>query len=91
MAEETYPLVVGPWVRGGAPTAVDRQLGLCYGAGAVRALHEGQNGVVVAFNPPTLEFVPLADVINKVRTVPPGSEFIKIAQSLGICLGRELS
>ena len=36
IAEETFPLVLGPWVRGGVPTAVDRQLGLCYGAGAVR-------------------------------------------------------
>ena len=35
IAEETFPLVLGPWVRGGAPTAVDRQLGLAYGAGAV--------------------------------------------------------
>ena len=36
MAEETYPMVLGPWVRGGTPTAVDRQLGLAYGAGAVQ-------------------------------------------------------
>ena len=28
LAEETYPLVLGRWVRGGTPTAVDRQLGL---------------------------------------------------------------
>ena len=35
IAEETYPLVLGPWVRGGDPTAVDRQLGMSYGAGAV--------------------------------------------------------
>ena len=42
MAHEIYPLVLGPWVRGGAPTAVDRQLGIAYGAGAVRALSEGQ-------------------------------------------------
>ena len=33
IAEETYPLVLGPWARGGTPTAVDRQLGLAYGAG----------------------------------------------------------
>ena len=28
IAEETFPLVLGPWVRGGVPTAVDRQLGI---------------------------------------------------------------
>ena len=90
IAEETYPLVLGPWARGGAPTAVDRQLGLGYGAGAVRALKAGKNGVMVAFVPPDIKFVPLAEAINKVRTVPADSEFMKIAQSLGICLGREL-
>jgi 6-phosphofructokinase len=87
IAEETFPLVLGPWTRGGVPTAVDRQLGLGYGAGAVRALHAGKNGVMVAFVPPDLTFVPLAEAINKVRTVPVDSVFMKIAQSLGICLG----
>ena len=90
IAEETYPLVLGPWVRGGVPTAVDRQLGLAYGAGAIRALNAGKNGVMVAFVPPDIKFVPLAEAINKIRTVPVDSEFVKIAQSLGIFLGREL-
>jgi ATP-dependent phosphofructokinase / diphosphate-dependent phosphofructokinase len=90
IAEETYPLVLGMWVRGGPPTAVDRQLGLGYGAGAVRALNAGKNGVMVAFVPPDIKFVPLAEAINEVRTVPPDSLFVKIAQSLGIFLGREL-
>lgn len=84
---ETYPLVVGPWVKGGAPTAVDRQLGLGYGAAAVRALNAEQTGVMVAFQPPDLTLVPLAEAINKVRIVPADSEFVQIARSLGICLG----
>jgi hypothetical protein len=37
-----------------------------------------------------MKFVPLAEAINKVRTVPADSLFVKIAQSLGIFLGREL-
>jgi 6-phosphofructokinase 1 len=90
LAQETYPLVLGPWVRGGTPTAVDRQLGLGYGAGAVRALKAGKNGTMVAFVPPDMKFVPLTEAINKVRTVPADSEFMQIAQSLGICLGKEL-
>jgi 6-phosphofructokinase len=89
IAEETQPLVLGLWVRGGVPTAVDRQLGLAYGAGAVRGLNAGKNGVMVAFVPPDITFVPLAEAINKVRTVPADSLFMKIAQSLGISLGRE--
>jgi 6-phosphofructokinase len=90
IAEETYPMVVGPWVRGGTPSAVDRQLGMAYGAGALQALEVGKNGIMVAFVPPEIKFVPLSEAINKVRTVPADSEFVKIAQSLGICLGREL-
>ena len=90
IAEETQPLVLGHWVRGGAPSAVDRQLGLAYGAGAVRGLNVGMNGVMVAFVPPDIRFVPLAEAINKVRTVPADSLFVKIAQSLGICLGGKL-
>lgn len=85
--QATYPLVLGPLVRGGPSTAVDRQLGIAYGAGAVRALSEGQGGVMVAFQPPELKFVPLADAINRVRTVPADSVFIQVARSLGISLG----
>jgi 6-phosphofructokinase 1 len=84
---ETYPLVVGPWARGGSPTAVDLQLGMAYGAGAIQALKASKNGVMVAFAPPEIQYVPLAEVINKVRTVTAGSEFLKIAASLGIYFG----
>ena len=84
---ETLPIVLGQMVRGGAPTAIDRQLGLGYGAGAVRALNSGQSGVMVAFQPPDLKFVPLAELINKVRTVPANSELVQIARALGISLG----
>lgn len=90
LAQETMPLVMGPWVRGGAPTAVDRQLAVAYGVGAVQAVEAGNYGSMVAFVPPNVTFVPLAEAINKVRTVPADSEFMKIANSLGIFLGREL-
>ncbi len=88
IAEETYPLVIGPWVRGGATTAVDRQLGMAYGAGALQALKAGKNGVMVAFVPPEIKYIPLVEAINKVRTVSADSEFLKIADSLGIYCGK---
>ena len=87
---EVYPLVVGPWARGGNPTAVDQQLGMAYGAGAVQVLKAGRNGVMVAFAPPDIGFVPLAEAVGKVRTVPHDSEFMRLAQSLGIYLGTGL-
>ena len=89
IAQETYPMVMGPWVRGGAPTAVDRQLALAYGVGAMQAVKDGSYGSMVAFVPPDVKFVPLAEAINKVRTVPVDSGFMQIARSLGIFLGRE--
>jgi 6-phosphofructokinase 1 len=85
--QETYPLVLGQLARGGTPTVVDRQLGLGYGAGAVRALESGQSGVMVVFQPPDLKFVSMNEAINKFRTVPADSEFVQIARSLGISLG----
>jgi 6-phosphofructokinase 1 len=90
IATEIYPLVIGPWARGGNPTALDQQLGMAYGAGAVQALKAGQNGVMVAFVPPEIKFVPLTEAIDKVRTVPADSEFLRLAQSLGIYLGTRL-
>jgi 6-phosphofructokinase 1 len=85
--QETYPLVLGQMARGGTPTVVDRQLGLGYGAGAVRALSNNQSGVMVVFQPPDLKFVPMTEAINKFRTVPTDSEFVQIARALGISLG----
>ncbi len=82
-----YPLVLSEIARGGVPTVVDRQLGLGYGAAAVRALKEGHSGVMVIFEPPDINFISLAEAINKVRAVPSDSEFLRIVRALGICLG----
>jgi 6-phosphofructokinase len=88
IAEETFPMVIGPWVRGGPPSAVDRQLGVAYGAGAIQALEAGKNGVMVAFVPPDVMFVPLAEAINKVRTIPAESMFFQVAKSLDVYVGK---
>jgi len=89
IAEETYPLVIGPWARGGTPSAVDRQLGIAYGAGAIQAFKEDKKGVMVSFIPPEIKFVPLAESINKIRTISDDNEFLKIAESIGIYVGKE--
>ena len=87
LGHETYPLVLGQLIKAGRTTAVDRQLGIAYGAAAIRALHENRSGVMTAFEPPELKFVPLSEAINKIRTVPANSLFLQTARSLGICLG----
>ena len=50
-------------------------------------LKSGQTAVMVAFLPPDIRYLPLKEAVNKVRTVPADSEFMRIAQSLGIYLG----
>ncbi len=87
MDRETFPLVLGQLMRGGNPTAVDLQLAVGYGAAAVRAIQENRSGVMTAFHPPDLTVVPLADAVNRFRTVSLDSEFIQAARLLGICLG----
>jgi 6-phosphofructokinase 1 len=84
---EVMPMALGLLARGGAPTALDRQLGLAYGAAAVRAVNAGESGVMVAFDPPEVRSVPLAETLNRVRAVPAGSEIMHIARALGIALG----
>ncbi|HSQ99621.1 MAG TPA: hypothetical protein VLM36_06850, partial [Sphingomicrobium sp.] len=84
---DILPLSLGDLVRGGLPTAVDRQLGLAYGAGAVRALHAGEDGLMVMFEPPDLKTIPMVDALKRVRTVPAASELMQIARGLGIAFG----
>lgn len=81
------PFSLGHLVRGGAATAVDRQLGLAYGAAAVRALHAGEDGVLISFQPPDLRTISLPEALNRIRTVPAGSDLILTARALGIAFG----
>ncbi|MGO9287484.1 MAG: 6-phosphofructokinase [Polyangia bacterium] len=84
---DVLPLSLGYLVRGGAPTAVDRQLGLAYGASAVRALHAGEDGVLISFQPPDIKTIPLCETLNRIRTVPAASDLILTARALGIAFG----
>lgn len=80
-------VVLGHLLRGGTPTTFDRLLSLRFGAAAVRALEEGQNGVMVALDPPTVRYVPLAQATSRLKTVPLDCDTILTARDLGICFG----
>lgn len=84
---EARSVVLGHLLRGGTPTAVDRLLGLRFGAAAVRALDEGYDGVMVALAPPTVQYVPLESAIRRQKLVPLDSDTVLTARDLGICLG----
>jgi len=85
--KESRTVVLGHLLRGGSPTAFDRNLGVTFGAGAVQALAEGRDGVMVALWPPKLEFVPLKDAIAKLKFVPIDSEGVLVARALNVNLG----
>jgi ATP-dependent phosphofructokinase / diphosphate-dependent phosphofructokinase len=85
--QETRCAVLGHLLRGGSPNAQDRILGLGFGAGAVYALHRGMNGVMVALNPPKLDFVPLEDAVAQLKAVPVDCEAVLVSRVLGICFG----
>ncbi len=85
--KETRSVILGHLLRGGAPIALDRVLGLTFGAAAVSALQQGMNGVMVALQPPCIKFVPLAEAIAQMKLVPPSGEGVLTARALDICLG----
>jgi ATP-dependent phosphofructokinase / diphosphate-dependent phosphofructokinase len=85
--KETRCVVLGHLLRGGTPTTFDRLISLRFGAAAVRALDEGQTGVMVALDPPTVRYVPLAEATNRMKRVPIDCDIILTARDLGISFG----
>jgi len=85
--KETRLVVLGHLLRGGSPTTFDRLIALRFGAAAVRALEEGQAGVMVALDPPTVNYVPLEEATRRMKTVPLDCDTLLTARDLGICFG----
>ena len=79
--------VVGHLLRGGSPTTFDRLISLRFGAAAVRAVEEGQSGVMVALDPPTVRYVPLEAATRRMKMVPLDSDTVLTARDLGINFG----
>lgn len=85
--KEARTVVLGHLLRGGRPSALDRLLGLRFGAAAVRALDQGLDGVMVALRSQRVEFVSMADAVSRMRTVPLDGDTIQSARDLGIVFG----
>jgi 6-phosphofructokinase 1 len=87
--KETRLVVLGHLLRGGSPTSADRLLALRFGAAAVRALEERQSGIMVALNPPTVDYVPLEEATRRMKVVPLDCDTMLTARDLGIVFGDE--
>ena len=85
--KEARSVVLGHLLRGGSPTTFDRLISLRFGAAAVRALAEGQSGVMVALDPPTVRYVPLKKVAGRMKKVPLNCDTMLTGRELGICFG----
>jgi 6-phosphofructokinase 1 len=85
--KETRTVVLGHLLRGGQPTSLDRSLGLVFGAAAVRALSEGQDGVMIAVNPPRIDYIPLQQATAKLELVPTNGHVVVTARTLDISFG----
>jgi 6-phosphofructokinase 1 len=72
--------ILGHILRGGAPTAFDRNLASRMGAGAIEALRRGYCDAMMAYVRGRITAVPLREVIGKKKQVP--AEWIKLAQTL---------
>lgn len=84
---ETRLVVLGHLLRGGSPTATDRLLALRFGAAAIRAIEEGQSGVMVALDPPLVQYVPINEATRRMKTVPIDCDTMLTARDLGITFG----
>ncbi|MFW5878483.1 MAG: 6-phosphofructokinase [Myxococcota bacterium] len=84
---EARTVVLGHLLRGGTPTSFDRLLSLRFGAAAVRALGEGRQDVMVALDPPTVNYVPLEQVSGRMKLVPLDHDVVLTARELGVCFG----
>jgi phosphofructokinase-like protein len=85
--KECRSVVLGHLLRGGSPSAFDRVIASRFGAAAVRALANGESGVMVALNDQGIALVPLAEVAGRTKRVPVDGDTVRTARELGICLG----
>ncbi len=85
--KDTRSIVLGHLQRGGSPTTFDRLLALRFGAAAVRLAEQRVFDHMVAWVPPTMTAVPIADAIRKRKKVDLESDKVLTARDIGICLG----
>ena len=69
--KEARAAVLGHIQRGGTPTAFDRVLATRFGVHAIRAVHDGAFGTMVALRGTSIVRVPLAEATRELKVVPP--------------------
>lgn len=84
---EARQTILGYIQRGGSPSPMDRLLATRYGASAVEMISKQEFGVMVALKDNTITGVPLEEVADKLRTVPPDHPMIYNSRKMDVCFG----
>jgi len=84
---ETRAVVMGHLQRGGGPSSFDRVLATQLGTRVIDMIEEKKFGYMVGVKNNSLVDVPLEEVAQGTRCVPPDHPLIKSARSVGTCFG----
>ena len=84
---DSRAIVLGHIQRGGTPTSFDRILATGFGHHAFELLTAGRFNRLVVQQRGRITSVPIAEVAEKVRTVPLDDPLIAAARSIGTCFG----
>jgi 6-phosphofructokinase 1 len=85
--KDTRSCTLGHLQRGGAPTSLDRILGMRFGVMAAKLAEEGAFGRMVSYQAYHVDSVPIEEAVHQLRLVEPDSELVLAAKAVGICLG----
>jgi len=84
---ECRATILGHVQRGGTPTARDRVLATQFGHKAVRMILQGEFGRMVALQRARLTSVPVEEVADRQRLVPPDEPLIEACRATGASFG----
>lgn len=85
--KESRSCTLGHLQRGGAPTALDRILGVRFGAKAVDLIEQGNFGRMVSYQQYQVGDVPIEEAVHQLRLVSKESEIVRAARAIGISFG----
>jgi 6-phosphofructokinase 1 len=84
---ETRTVVLGHLQRGGAPTTLDRILGMRFGVGAVKLVEEKKFGCMVSYLNYQIGAVTIKEAVGQLKQVPPDGQMVQAARAVGVSFG----
>ncbi len=88
LSVETRVTVLGHLQRGGAPIPFDRFLATRFGEAAIQLIAEEKWNHMVCLKGRKIEAIPIEKAVGANKLVDPNGQVVKMAEALGICLGR---